>query len=101
MGKRTCDQPTIEGGRCRNGPGCTVDHKGQMAAFQAGVNSAAAAAAAAGPGGDPLQVIVVKPKRTRCMGGGMNCARPVYDGDDMPLCDVHSRIEAERNRWAG
>lgn len=95
MGRRTCNQPTVEGGRCRNGPGCTVDHKGQMAAFQAGVNSAAAAAAAAGPGGDPFTV------RVKCMGGAMNCARPVYDGGGMPLCDVHSRIEEERNRWAG
>ena len=96
MGKRTCNQPTVEGGRCRNGPGCTVDHKGQMAAFQAGVNTAAAAAAAAGPGGDPFTTV-----RVKCLGGDGNCARFVYDGTGMPLCDVHSRIEEERNRWAG
>ena len=60
MSSALCGQMNVDGTPCRNGSGCTVDHKGQMAAYQAGIAAGAyqagiaAAAAQAGPGADPL-----------------------------------------------
>lgn len=60
MSRALCGQANVDGTPCRNGRGCTVDHKGQMAAYQAGIAAGAyqagiaAAAAQAGPGADPL-----------------------------------------------
>ena len=81
MGQTACNQPTTDGGQCRNGPGCTVDHKGQMTAFLAG-HGTTAAVVAPGPGADPFSA-----ENGFCCGG---CG-----SEEVPAGEVFRKRDAE------
>lgn len=58
MGKDICGKPTLDGGVCHNGPGCTINHSGPRAvtSIAGRADASAAAASAADSATDPARL---------------------------------------------